>query len=626
MVLNKDNVNDVVSMNEQKVKVYTVNLKVTEEERAKKLNNTFDQKIKDEFLDHEEDITKPKDYKLLKTVFRLYSLMTLKDKLQLIGIFLATLFLSFIETFGISVIMPFITLAASPEKILSNKYSRAIYDFFNFDSTLNFMLVFSVVLIGFYVFRAIYHMFYAYITNLFSFYRYHSLSLRLFSKSLELTYLKFTFTSKDRLRQIVMGETSNTASFIQQVLSFLSSILTSIMLYSLLIITNWKMTLVLTLILGVQVLIITKFLNKIIKKQGHLRTKLDQEFMGLLTRTFGNFKITKLKGNQNELFYMFEEGSRKRGKSSILVSTLSPAPKNILETVGFSILVASVAYILLRYPDASHVLPIISMYALALYRLLPAITSLISQYQSMLYQQNSVNIVWEALNAVGEKEGKEKLEFKESIELKDVYFSYSKERPVLEKINLNIKKGEKVAFVGASGAGKSTLVDLIIGIYHPKGGKVLIDGVELGPNNMDSWRRKIGYIPQQIFLYDGTVAQNIAFGDIEDYERLIDVCKQANIYDFLMENDGLKTKVGDGGIRLSGGQLQRIGIARALYNDPEILVLDEATSALDNETEAKIMNEIYKASDNKTLLVIAHRLSTIDRCNVKVEVLSAGSS
>ncbi|WP_095228822.1 ABC transporter ATP-binding protein [Helicobacter sp. 13S00401-1] len=603
----------------------TVNLPISEEESKRRVPNAFDKKILGEYVE-DKDENEIKKYKFLISLKKLWRLTNRRDKLQLIGIFLLTIFLSIMETFGISVIMPFITLAASPQRILTNKYAHAVYEFFDFSSTTHFMVTFSVILILFYIFRAAYHVMYSYVTNTFSFRKYHNFALRLFGKSLELTYLKFTFTNKDRLRQVVTGEAQNTASFLQAVLSFLSDILTALFLYSLLLVTNWKMTLILTLILAVKVLIISKVLNKIIVDQGQKRTKYDQTFLGLLSRSFGNFKLTKLRGNQDELYQIFSETSLKRGKSSILVSTLSVTPRMLLETVGFSLLIASVAYILIRYNDASAVLPIISMYALALYRLLPIITNLLSKYQSMLYQQNSVNIVYEALHEVGEEKGYEPVEFEKDIELKDVDFSYIVDKPVLQKINLTIKKGQKVAFVGPSGAGKSTLVDLIIGVYHPKGGNVCIDGKPLTPANLDSWRRKVGYIPQQIFLYDGTVAANIAFGEVEDEDKIIEACKKANIYDFLVEHKGIKTTVGDGGVRLSGGQLQRIGIARALYNDPEILVLDEATSALDNDTEARIMEEIYKSSENKTLLVIAHRLSTIERCDTRVEVKACKSS
>jgi len=158
-------------------------------------------------------------------------------------------------------------------------------------------------------------------------------------------------------------------------------------------------------------------------------------------------------------------------------------------------------------------------------------------------------------------------------------------------------------------------VDLIIGLYRPTKGVIRIDNQVLSEKNVKSWRQKIGYIPQTIYLFDGTVAENVAMGEAIDREKMIDVLKKANIWDFLEKHhQGLETRVGEGGVKLSGGQRQRIAIARALYGDPEVLVLDEATSALDNETEAKIMDEIYRVSEGKTLIMIAHRLSTLKRC------------
>ncbi|HBD9177966.1 TPA: ABC-type lipopolysaccharide transporter PglK, partial [Campylobacter jejuni] len=181
---------------------------------------------------------------------------------------------------------------------------------------------------------------------------------------------------------------------------------------------------------------------------------------------------------------------------------------------------------------------------------------------------------------------------------------------------LNIKKGEKIAFIGESGCGKSTLVDLIIGLLKPKEGQILIDKQELNASNAKNYRQKIGYIPQNIYLFNDSIAKNITFGDAVDEEKLNKVIKQANLEHFIKNlPQGVQTKVGDGGSNLSGGQKQRIAIARALYLEPEILVLDEATSALDTQSEAKIMDEIYKISKDKTMIIIAHRLSTITQCD-----------
>lgn len=238
----------------------------------------------------------------------------------------------------------------------------------------------------------------------------------------------------------------------------------------------------------------------------------------------------------------------------------------------------------------------------------------------MQWCKKGLEVVYEDLIYHTDYEDNKAISFNRKIELKNINFEYKQNKGVIKDFNLTINKGDKIAFIGKSGAGKSTLIDLIIGIYKPKSGKIFIDDTLLDNENLRSWRKKIGYIPQQIFLFDGNVAENIALSDNIDENRVIECCKKANIWEFLCENDGIKTRVGDGGIKLSGGQKQRIAIARALYDNPEILVLDEATSALDNETESKIMDEIYDVATNKTLLVIAHRLTTIEKCERVVEL------
>ncbi|EAI0534520.1 ABC transporter ATP-binding protein, partial [Campylobacter jejuni] len=212
--------------------------------------------------------------------------------------------------------------------------------------------------------------------------------------------------------------------------------------------------------------------------------------------------------------------------------------------------------------------------------------------------------------------GEEKLSFNQELKIYNLSFGYEGKKYLFKNLNLNIKKGEKIAFIGESGCGKSTLVDLIIGLLKPKEGQILLDKQELNASNAKNYRQKIGYIPQNIYLFNDSIAKNITFGDAVDEEKLSKVIKQANLEHFIKNlPQGVQTKVGDGGSNLSGGQKQRIAIARALYLEPEILVLDEATSALDTQSEAKIMDEIYKISKDKTMIIIAHRLSTITQCD-----------
>jgi len=273
----------------------------------------------------------------------------------------------------------------------------------------------------------------------------------------------------------------------------------------------------------------------------------------------------------------------------------------------------------LNQSNVSYILPTLSLFVLALYRLLPSINRIVRDFNLLVYHHKSIDIVYDGLKTNQEKLKDEIVKFNHNIKLMNVDFCHQ-EKTILSDITLTINKGEKVAFIGESGSGKSTLVDLIIGLYQPNQGKMKVDNVTIDEFNLQNWRSQIGYIPQQVYLFDGTIAENVCFGRKFNQALLERVLKQANIFVFLQTKQGINTLVGEGGIQLSGGQRQRAAIARALYGEPEILVLDEATSALDEETEKSIMNEIYKASKEKTLIVIAHRLSTIKGCNKIYEI------
>ncbi|WP_418180386.1 ATP-binding cassette domain-containing protein [Aliarcobacter lanthieri] len=558
--------------------------------------------------------------KQISSINKLSVIITNKDKRNLLILFFMSLFLSILETIGISAIMPFITLASDPSKIVSNEYSKIVYDFFGFSTTTNFMIFFGLFLIGFYIFRAIYSILYQYTLNKFAYGRFHDFAFRLFKNYTNLPYKKFVKKNSSVMVKTLVNESSNLSSYIQNILMMFSEVFTIIFLYSLLILVNWQMTLILTLFLGIKVFFLVYSLKNKIKIQGQKRASMQTKFYKILNETFGNFKIIKLIQNEEKVYKEFSNASYGYARANIINNTLNQLPKLSLETIGFGVLIGIVVYILFKYEDASFVLPIISMYALALYRILPALNRILSSYNTTLFLSKSLDIMYDELSYIPPKEGKDSIEFKETIELKNINFEYIKGKKVLENINLTINKGDKLAFVGESGSGKSTLIDLIIGLYKPLSGDITVDNKSLNSENIRTYRSKVGYIPQSIYLFDGTVGENVAFGYEYDKEKIIEVLKKANIYDFLSLKEGIDTLVGDGGIQLSGGQKQRIGIARALYSDPDILVLDEATSALDNDTEAKIMDEIYEVSSDKTLLIIAHRLSTIERCDKKIRL------
>ncbi|MGP8321853.1 MAG: ABC transporter ATP-binding protein, partial [Methanosarcinaceae archaeon] len=337
--------------------------------------------------------------------------------------------------------------------------------------------------------------------------------------------------------------------------------------------------------------------------------------------SFGNFKIIKLLSNEQGLLTRFSNANYQLVRANTINTTLQNTPRLLLETMGFIMLVGAVMYVVYKINTPQYVIPILSMYALAFYRFMPSVTRIMNFYNQITFAKSSIDKS-NPLFYKSEKLGNEIITFTNSLKLKNVTFSYDEKNYILKNVSLSIPKNKKVALVGESGAGKSTLADILMGLYIPKEGTVTIDGIKLTLNNIKNWRGKIGYIPQQIYLFDGTIAENIVFGRKYNKFKVIDVLKKANLYNFLQTQNGIHTKVGEEGIRLSGGQRQRVAIARALYSDPEVLVLDEATSSLDTETETKIMDEIYDSNEDKTMIIIAHRLSTIQRCDIIYKIES----
>jgi len=554
-----------------------------------------------------------------QVLVNLIRLMTRRYRILMILVLVLTVGFSLVETVGISAIMPFISVVSNP-KLLEAGFYKTVFDFFGFATPEKFIIVFGIVIIIFYLFRGVYSIILAYITKRYSMAMYTHFSKRLFKINLSVSYKVYAQKNSAELMHSISRETDEIGKVVFHLLNVCSEILTILMVYAVIVYLNWKMTIIITGILLIFVVIILSYLAKINSIQSKIKFISGRNMNRALKESLGNLKYVKLKGNEDEILKTYNSALEKNNKSELVTHVLGIMPKSILESLGFSFLIGVVVFIVWLYKDASLVIPIISMYALALYRILPSIHRMLQEINSILFSEEIIKNVSDSMSQPVEEEGSNPLDFKNAIRLENICFNYMTGGEVISGVSLEIKKGEKIAITGESGSGKSTLVDIIIGIHKPLSGKVFIDDTVITDNNIRAWRKKIGYIPQSIYLFDGTVAENVAFGSTPDDEKIITALKKANIWDFLSRKDGVHTKVGDGGIQLSGGQQQRIGIARALYDDPEVLVLDEATSALDNETEQKIMDEIYNVSAQKTLIVIAHRLTTVERCDRKMRI------
>lgn len=559
---------------------------------------------------------------MIKTIL---AILTPAQRKKIIVLVFISIVISCIETVGISAILPFITLANDFSLAQSNEYYAYAYNLLNFTTEKSFVITFGLALVSFYFTRGFLNLGYTYLIQNFAQGVFHSASTKLFSNYMHIKYQDMLKRNTSDLTKNLVSEAQYAGGYYYSLLLLISEIFVALFLYTTLLFVDYKITLAITLFLGCMVLFLVKTISALIKKEGVKRNEFQRVFYRIINESFGNLKFIKLLSCEESSIKGLDKAGYGFTRAMVMNATYNTVPRLSLECIGFSLLITAIVCALHYEMEVQQIIPILSLYALAMYRLLPSVNRMLSSFNNMLYYNKTLELIHADYQIDTHKLGDAPLEFNHNISLKRLGFKYD-ESEVLSGIDLNITKGEKIALIGESGAGKSTLADIIIGMYTSFSGKMLIDGSELNEKNMLSWRKKIGYIPQSIYLFDSTVAENVVFGREYDEQAIKEALDKAELTPFLEKNQGIHTPVGEDGAHLSGGQKQRIAIARALYGKPDLLVLDEATSALDEETEERIMQHIFKVSEGKTLLIIAHRLSTIERCDKVYRIENKGIS
>jgi len=550
-----------------------------------------------------------------------------EDYKSLLMLLILTIFVSLVEIIGIAAVIPFLSLALNPDLVFENEYYLILYNLFSFNSPISFIISIGAFLVFFYLLRGALNVFYNYRVAKFHYIKYQQLSTDLFKKYLNISYLDYTKLNSSYLIKSIVVEAQEFTALLEAMILVFSELLIFIAVLILFFVVDAKTTAILLSFLSIMAFLIGKNIFPIIKKQGSIRSKNQELFFESVNRSLNNFKLFKFDKNKNHTIEAFYNYSRNFSKSNIISSTLNGIPRHLMEGLAFSVVVGLTVLILLSGKDIQGSLNIelLLLYVLGLYRLMPSINRILSGYNSMLFHSSSLPIIHNSLKYTEEDLKVTSLSFKSNIKLENVNFNYQ-DTTTLQNINITINKGSKVAFIGDSGSGKTTLVDIIIGLIKPASGKVMVDGESLANSNTLAWRYKVGYVPQDIYLFDGTIGENVAFSKNYNSKQVEEALQKAKVFDVVKERGGIDANVGDRGVFFSGGQKQRIGIARALYNSPEVLVFDEATSALDEKTEKEIMNEIYQITENITILIISHKLKMVQGCNKIFKVKDHGVS
>ncbi|TIH18034.1 ABC transporter ATP-binding protein [Marinifilum sp. JC120] len=556
---------------------------------------------------------------------KIRGLLNTAQKKNIFALVVLSILISCIETVGISAILPFISVASDFSLVTGNKYYNFAYTLFGFSDVQSFVITFGLVLVGFYISRGFLNLCYMYFIQRYSQGIFLSLGTKLFSNYVHIKYQDMTTRNSSDLTKKLITETANAALFFYSLLLLISELFVSSFLYTALLVVNWKVTLALTGFLGLMILLLIKIVSQLIKKEGLKRNQFQEVYYRTISETLSNLKFIKLMAGEKTAINALHKSGQGYVDAMVMNNTYNTVPRLSLESIGFSMLIAALILALQSGQAISSIIPVVSLFGLAMYRMLPSVNRILSSYNNMLYYNKSIDLLYEDFHLETHKLGNAPIEFNGQINIRNMSFGYTEEL-ILKDISLNITKGEKIALIGESGAGKSTLADIIIGMYTSFSGHIDVDETPLTEKNMLSWREKIGYIPQSIYLFDSTVAENVAFGRKFDEQKLTEALNKAELPPFLEQNQGIHTPVGEDGSQLSGGQKQRIGIARAIYGNPDLLVLDEATSALDSQTEQRIMDNIFKVSEGKTLIIIAHRLSTIEQCDKVYKIEDKGIS
>ena len=514
-------------------------------------------------------------------------------------------------------------LIAEPDALSQSSWLMAGYEFFGFEDLRQMLIYFGIGIFILLAFTNGFGIFTAWLQYKYSWGIAHNLSVRLLKTYLDKPYKYYLTTNTADLRTYIISEVNSlTGGVIIPIIELFSRAFVSIIIFVLLLKVDAKIALIMFGGLGSCYGLIYLSQKNFLKRVGEHRINMNLLRFKSLQELLDGIK-TVMVYNQQDFFYdRFHYASNEFCNVQPKYNLVLAAPRYILEFMAFGSILIITIYLYINSGNIQSAIPRLSLYAVAGYRLLPALQKAFAAAAKLRHNFPVLHnlhddLVFSLKYTDQVSPPIVPMELNHSIELDHLQFAYDNmDSNVIKNLNLQIEKGQTVAFIGSTGSGKTTLVDLVVGLLHPSEGGINIDGIPIAKENTKSWRANLAYVPQEVFLFDDTVLRNIVMGEKEediDLERLERITKMAGIFNFIEKQlpKKFQTGIGERGVRLSGGQRQRLGLARALYSNPSVLILDEATSALDSITEKSIIESLKSLPKDITTIIVAHRLSTI---------------
>ena len=562
---------------------------------------------------------------LLHDLWKIYRLVPSNRRLQLVFLLGLMISAALSEVFSLGAVIPFLGALTNVESLLIDPKFQFLWTAFNVQSASRAVVLVTVIFIAGVVVANTLRISTIYFQTQLAAKIANDVSCRVYKHTLLQPYSFHVRQNSSDLISIIVEDTRNlTLKILLPVLVLFTNSIIALSLIGALLMIDGRIAFTSALVLGGTYVVLYNLRRKVLEKNSRLITQSSQQQVKSVQEGLGGIREVLLGSEHSFFLSTYRKADRIYRQAQASNTVTGQVPRYLIEGLAM-VLIALLALSLGRDGDFSQAVPVVGSLALGANRLLPAMQQSFSAVVKIQSARASLRRILTRLQLPLDKTlfhaAPQPLVMQKSLQLKNVWFRYKPTDDwTLRGINLTIAANSIVGFVGSTGSGKSTTVDLILGLLQPEIGDILVDGLPLQREYLRQWQSSVSHVPQDIYLADATISENIAFGmskESIDWERVYTAGKMAQLDDFIQTlPEGYRTHIGERGVRLSGGQRQRIGLARALYRQASIIILDEATSALDNLTEKEVMKSIRRLKSKVTVILIAHRLSTVEKCDV----------